>query len=51
MGTTLLILSVIVLLVAILAATIRDIHDDGYGRRPGPPSHHPDRYEPHLRSH
>ena len=46
--TELLIILGIVLVVAILVATIRDIHDDGYGRRPAPPSHH-DPFEPGLR--
>ncbi|HLN77716.1 MAG TPA: hypothetical protein VK204_11780 [Nocardioidaceae bacterium] len=47
--TELLIFLGIALVVAIAVATLRDIHDDGYGRRPTPPSHHPDPFEPGLR--
>jgi hypothetical protein len=46
--TAILILLGILFVVAIAAATLRDIHGDGYGRRPAPPSHH-DPFEPGLR--
>jgi hypothetical protein len=36
----------IVLLVAGALAALRDIYDDGYGRRPPPRSHHPDQFQP-----
>ncbi len=50
--TELLILIAILFVVAVVVATLRDIHDDGYGRRPTPPSHH-DPFETsfRLRSH
>ncbi len=47
--TELLILSVIVLVVAVVVSTIRDIHDDGYGRRQPPTSHFPDPFDPATR--
>lgn len=34
-----LLLILLVLLTAVLVALAREIHADGYGRRPGPPSH------------
>ena len=46
--TAILILLSITFLVAIALATARDLHDDGYGRRPSPRSHH-DPFEPTLR--
>ena len=46
--TPVLILMAIVFLVAIVYATLRDIHGDGYGRRPSPRSHY-DPFEPTLR--
>ena len=50
--TELLIFLTIVALVAVVLATVRDIHDDGYGRRQGPRSHY-DPFEPGIgmRSH
>jgi hypothetical protein len=42
----LLIFWVAVLAVAGVLATLRDIYDDGYGRRPAPPSHHIDAFDP-----
>jgi hypothetical protein len=44
--TELLIFWTIVLVVAGALAAIRDIYDDGYGRRPPPPSHYPDPFDP-----
>ena len=39
----------IVLVVAVALSTLRDIYDDGYGRRPPPRSHQPDPFEPGSR--
>jgi hypothetical protein len=44
--TELLIFWLVVLVVAGVLATLRDIYDDGYGRRPAPPSHRPDAFDP-----
>ncbi len=38
-----------VLVIAWLLATLREIYDDGRGRRPPPPSHY-DPFDPHLRA-
>lgn len=43
--TELLIFWLIVLVTAGVLATLRDIYDDGYGRRPAPPSHHSDVFD------
>jgi hypothetical protein len=37
------------LLVAAVVATLRDVHDDGRGRRQPPASHYPDPFEPSHR--
>ena len=37
------------LLAAARLATLRDLHDDGYGRRPPPPDHHRDPFDPSQR--
>ncbi|HEX6246480.1 MAG TPA: hypothetical protein VFZ64_01300 [Nocardioidaceae bacterium] len=47
--TELLIFWLIVLVVAGVLATLREIYDDGYGRRPAPPSHPTDTFDPHRR--
>jgi hypothetical protein len=47
--TELLIFWIIVLVVAAAFAALRDVYDDGYGRRPPPPSHHPDTFAPGAR--
>lgn len=47
--TALLVFWLILLLVAIALATLRDIHDDGSGRRQPPPSHYPDMFDPSQR--
>jgi hypothetical protein len=47
--TELLIFWLIVLVVAGVLATLRDIYDDGYGRRPAPSSHHSDVFDPGAR--
>lgn len=47
--TELLIFWAIVIVLAALLATLRNIHDDGYGRRPPPPSHLPDAFDPRNR--
>lgn len=44
--TELLIFWAVVILLAAAMATLRDIYDDGYGRRPPPPSHLPDTFDP-----
>jgi hypothetical protein len=44
--TEILIIALLILAVAVVLTTIRDIHDDGYGRRPPPPSRHPDLFHP-----
>jgi hypothetical protein len=49
--TELIIFWTIVLVVAAVLAALRDIHDDGYGHRPPPQSHHPDTFDPNLDLH
>jgi hypothetical protein len=44
--TAIIVFWTIVLLVAGVLVALRDIYDDGYGRRPPPPSHHPDQFQP-----
>lgn len=44
--TELIVFWTIVLVVAAVLATLRDVYDDGYGRRPPPPSHLPDLFDP-----
>jgi hypothetical protein len=46
--TELLVFWVLVLVVAGALAALRDIHDDGYGHRPPPSSHHADLSDPDL---
>lgn len=46
--TIILLLALALLVVGIVVGTIRDIHDDGYGRRPPPRSHFPDPFDPGL---
>jgi hypothetical protein len=48
--TELIVFWTIVLVVAVVLSTLRDIYDDGYGHRPPPPSHHPDAFDPRLRT-
>lgn len=48
MSALLIFLVTLAIFVTIVAVTIHDIHDDGYGRRPAPKSHH-DPFEPGLR--
>ena len=40
---------IIVLVVATVVATLRDVNDDGLGRRQPPASHHPDPFYPARR--
>lgn len=40
---------IIVLVVATVVATLRDVYDDGLGRRQPPASHHPDPFDPARR--
>ncbi len=47
--TELLIFLFLIALVAVAFSTLRDMYDDGYGRRQPPPSHYPDTFEPPLR--
>ena len=47
--TELIIFWTIVLVVAAVLATLRDVYDDGLGRRQPPPSHHPDLFDPASR--
>ncbi len=47
--TELFVFWIIVLVVAAVLATLRDVYDDGLGRRQPPPSHHPDPFDPHER--
>jgi hypothetical protein len=44
--TAIIVFWTIVLLVAGVLVALRDIYDDGYGRRPPPPSHYPDQFQP-----
>ncbi len=49
--TELLILLAVVLVLAVVLATLRDIYDDGaHTRRQPPTSHHPDMFDPRFRS-
>ena len=50
--TGILILAIVLITVAAALATFRDVHDDGLGHRPPPPSHYPDPFDPaqHLRA-
>jgi len=47
--TELLIFWTIVLVVAGVLTALRDIHDDGLGRRQPPRSRYPDQFDPDLR--
>ncbi|WP_460870703.1 hypothetical protein [Nocardioides pakistanensis] len=47
--TELLIFWTVVIVLAALMATLRDLYDDGYGRRPPPSSHLPDASDPRNR--
>jgi hypothetical protein len=47
--TEILILALVLLVVPVVITTIRDIHDDGYGRRLPPQSHLPDLFHPSSR--
>jgi hypothetical protein len=47
--STIIILAIALFVVPVVLATIRDIHDDGYGRRPPPESHLPDLFHPTSR--
>lgn len=47
--TEIFLLALALLVVGIVVTTIRGIHDDGYGRRPPPTSHYPDRFDPASR--
>ena len=47
--TTALIILAIIALAAVTISTLRDLHDDGYGRRQPPPSHYPDQFQPGVR--
>ena len=47
--TELLIFWTIVIVVATVLATLRDVYADGLGRRQPPPSHYPDPFEPGSR--
>ena len=40
-------LLVLALVVAAVLATLRDVYDDGLGRRRPPASHHPEPFDPH----
>ena len=45
--TELLVFWIIVIAVAAVLATLRDVYDDGLGRRQPPASHHPEPFDPH----
>jgi hypothetical protein len=47
--TELLLFLILIAIAAVIISTLRDMHDDGYGRRPPPPSHYADAFEPPLR--
>lgn len=47
--TELLIFWGLIAIVAVVLSTLRNMHDDGYGRRPPPASHHPDPFDPRIR--
>lgn len=47
--TELLIFWTVVIVLAALMATLRDLYDDGYDRRPPPSSHLPDASDPRNR--
>ena len=47
--TELFIAWIVVLVVAGVYATIRDVYGDGLGRRQPPPSHYPEPFDPHHR--
>lgn len=46
--TAVLILLAVALIVAIAFAALRDVHDDGYGRRLPPASHPRDMFDPSI---
>jgi len=46
--TTALILLAVALLIAVAFATLRDVHNDGYGRRRPPESHPRDLFDPSI---